>query len=113
VTVPNAGRAIIADGKLSKYLLNPDNEAGGPKCRFLNRFGFDSEYPHFLRDALHKHIRDNSAEYKGDTEYGAKWAVRGRIQSPDGRNPYVTSIWQIDHGKIAPKLITLIDLGGE
>jgi hypothetical protein len=113
VILPNAVNAVIPDSKLSGYLLNSDHEVGGPKCRFLRRFGYKAGDTIILRHALESHATDNQAEFRGETEYGAKWAVRGRIQTPDGRDPYVTSIWQIDHGKDEPKFITLIDLGDE
>lgn len=111
--VPNAESATIHDRKLSAYLLNPSHEDGGPKCRFLLRFGFDRSEPQTLREALLRHVRENRGTFQGKTPYGRKWKVRGRLISPDGRNPDIASVWQIDHDKTYPRFITITDLDQE
>ncbi len=111
--VPNAENAAVHERKLGSYLLNPAHEDGGPKYRFLSRFGFDRGDPEVLREALLRHVRENPATFQGETPYGRKWKVRGRLVSPDGRNPDIASVWQIDHGKRQPRFITITDLDQE
>lgn len=37
---------------------------------------------------------------------GSKYVVEGRIEGPSGRSAMVLSVWIIDHGSDAPRLVT-------
>ena len=41
-----------------------------------------------------------------ETPYGPRYHVDGAIERPDGRNPWVRTVWQIDLGRNYPRLIT-------
>ena len=36
--------------------------------------------------------------------------VEGELKAPDGRQPRVRTVWQLDHGQVAPRLITAYPL---
>jgi len=35
-----------------------------------------------------------------------RYEVDGPLNTPAGRTPYVRTVWQLDHGEVAPRLIT-------
>jgi hypothetical protein len=45
-----------------------------------------------------------------ETGYGPRYEVEGKLDSPDGRSPRVRSVWQMDRGDVAPRLITAYPL---
>lgn len=99
--VPNAAQAVIADPKVTDYLLkNPG------KARFFLGFGFTLAQWQVLRDALLRHIVTHEYVKEILLEDGVKYVVEGTLQSPDGRNPRVRSVCMIDGGRSYPRLIS-------
>ena len=41
-----------------------------------------------------------------ETGFGPRYDVAGPLKTPDGRTPRVRTVWQIDHGQVAARLIT-------
>ena len=98
---PQAARAVVADPKITDYLLkNPG------KARFFMRFGFSLAQWQVLRDALLLHIITHEYVKEITLDDGVKYVVEGALQSPDGRNPLVRSVWLIDGGRSYPRLIS-------
>ncbi len=108
--LPNAENARVEDAKLLGYLLNPDHPHGTHKARYLGRFGFRSDNPAAARSALLEHGRSHDVVRVAQTGYGPRYAVEGILATPDGRNPYVRTVWQMDNGEVAPRLITAYPL---
>lgn len=111
--LPNVNRAIIDPRKIADYLLDDTHPDGGPKARFLKRFGFSSNDPGSLRDALLSHAGryDVSAEHV--TKFGVIHEVVGRLETPDRRNPIVKVVWMTGTGADWPRLITLVPKKGQ
>lgn len=102
--LPNAHQAQIARSKTAGYLLRPrdtDDKAG-----YFLRFGFTADMPKALKTALRHHARANPVERIVDTPFGRKYIVVGRLETPDGRNPNIVAIWQIDSGTSLPRFVT-------
>ena len=104
--LPNAEKALVEDAKLLGYLLNPDHPHGTHKARYLGRFGFSSDNLDAARSALLKHGRSYDVARRALTGSGPRYAVEGVLETPDQRNPYVRTVWQMDNGEVAPRLIT-------
>ena len=99
--VPNAAQAVIATPKITDYLLkNPG------KAKFFLAFGFTLAQWHVLRDALLRHVVIHEYAKEILLDDGVKYIVEGFLQSPDGRNPQVRSVWMIDDGRSYPRLIS-------
>jgi hypothetical protein len=99
--VPNAAHAVIADPKITEYLLkNPG------KARFFVGFGFSLAQWQVLRDALLRHVGAHEYVKEILLDDGVKYVVEGALQSPDARNPRVRSVWMIDGGRSYPRLIS-------
>lgn len=99
--VPNAAHAVIAVPKITNYLLkNPG------KAKFFLRFGFTLPRWQVLRDALLQHVVTLEYVKAVILDDGVKYVVEGALQSPDGRNPQVRSVWMIDGDRNSPRLIS-------
>ena len=104
-TLPNAGQAVVAADKIA-YLFNPLHPANQGKAAFFVRFGFSLQHWPTLQTTLRDHPRANLVVRVTSQPFGLKYRVDCSIQSPDGRNPCITSIWMIDHGATVPRFVT-------
>lgn len=104
--LPNAHLSIVEREKIVDYLLNPAHRHGASKARFFSGLGFRVEAWEALAGALREHGRRHEVTRTKETGFGPRYEVEGEIVAPDGRHPRVSSIWQVDEGQIAPRLIT-------
>jgi hypothetical protein len=108
--LPNADKAVVGRGKILDYLLNPTHRHGASKARFFARFGFRAEKWEQLAQAFHVHGMTHEVKRTRATGFGPRYEVEGKLAAPDGRSPRVRSVWQFDHGTVAPRLITAYPL---
>ena len=110
--LPSRQRAYIERAKITEYLLSATSPRGRAKAKFFVRFGFSVErWPEFA-DALRMHGRDGSVARVSDSVHGNRYYVEGTIRTPDGRNPRVVTVWQLDTGNDSPRLITAFPAKG-
>lgn len=100
--LPNAHLSIVEREKISDYLLNPAHPENGGKAAFFAALGFDREDWQKL-----------AATFQGvdvsktmASPHGQKYVLDGRIESPSGKTPVVRTIWIVDRGQDAPRLVT-------
>lgn len=108
--LPNSANLLIEREKILDYLLNPNHRFGASKARFFVRFGFDPEHWQRLAEALRIHGQSHNVKHVRQTSFGPRFEVEGTLNTPDGRSPQVRSVWQQDHGAVAPRLITAYPL---
>jgi uncharacterized protein DUF6883 len=108
--LPNADFAVVEKEKIVAYLLNPAHRYGASKARFFEEFGFFAEQWETLAAALREHGRQHDVSRVKETGFGPRFAVEGALVAPDGRSARVCSVWQIDEGQLAPRLITAYPL---
>lgn len=108
--LPNADELIVERAKIVEYLLNPGHRYGASKARFFSAFGFRSEEWERLAEALREQGSKYDVARMRETGHGPNYAVDGELNAPDGRRPRVRSVWQMDDGEIAPRLITAYPL---
>lgn len=108
--LPNAHLAIVEREKIAGYLLNPAHPYGTSKARFFVAFGFAPGEWEALASALRTHGQAYEVARWRETDFGPRYDVEGEIAAPDGRRPRVCTIWQVDKGQIAPRLITAYPL---
>ena len=96
--LPNAEHAIIQDSKIDRYLLSKTHPEGAPKAKFFEGFGFTRDDLDILRRALLDHAAGGIVVATKTTLFGTIYEVNGRIESPDGANPWLRVIWMIDEG---------------
>ena len=104
--LPKAEQATVDREKITEYLLNPSHLYGAAKARFFGQFGFELAAWETLAQALREHAQQHEVSIVTETPFGPRYEIRGELYSPDGRTPIVCTIWQMDHGKVAPRLIT-------
>jgi hypothetical protein len=104
--LPNAHLAIVEQEKIAAYLLNPTHRYGATKARFFTGFGFRLEDWETLARALREYGQRNDVSTERETGFGPRSEVDGPLNAPDGRAPRVRTVWQLDHGEVAPRLIT-------
>jgi hypothetical protein len=104
--LPNADQARVDREKIIDYLLNENSPRGAPKAAFFSRYGFDGKPWWVLAGALREHAMTQPVVSVCDTHFGLRFNVEGPLQCIDGRCPNIRTVWQIDNGEIAPRLIT-------
>ena len=110
---PNAHQARIERAKVINYLLSTSHPDGQSKAAFFARFGFEAEQWQRFAAALRDHGARNEIAEMTVSDYGTRYSVDGIIETPDGRNPYVRTVWIIDKANDAPRLVTAYPLRRE
>jgi hypothetical protein len=108
--LPNAELAVVEQAKICDYLLNASHRFGASKARFFGEFGFTLDAWQALAVALRQHAADNEVAKAKETGFGPRYEIEGELAAPDGRRPRVCTVWQIDIGETAPRLITAYPL---
>lgn len=103
--IPGAGNAVVEEAKIVRYLLNAAHPKNGGKSAFFAALGFAIDRWEVLRDALRRHPIANPIADFQQSPHGIKYVVRCSIETPDGRNPCITSVWITD-GIGPPRLVT-------
>jgi hypothetical protein len=104
--LPHRHEAHVEPAKLIDYLLDRDHPVGGDKAAFLYRFGFRREEWPVLRSALLAHAATAEVVETRATTYGRHFALEGRLETPDGRNPVVRTAWLIPSDERRPRFLT-------
>jgi hypothetical protein len=103
--LPSLERAYVELARVNAYLLCDTHPDGGGKAKFFKRFGFSSSQPEAFIAALLDHPKRNDAVDVRETVWGRRYTVKCSMASPDGRNPCIVSLWQIEKNG-APRLLT-------
>ena len=104
--LPNADQAFVDREKVTEYLLSTSHPDGAGKAKFFGRFGFRIENWEILAESLRKHGVCHPVVKTVAFAYGTRYTVEGNIETPDGRNPSVRTVWIIEVGSVRPRLIT-------
>jgi hypothetical protein len=104
--LPNCREAVVPESKILDYLLCATHPVGRDKALFFSAFGFARERWQELAIALKAHAVNNEISSAEDSEWGKNYAIVGKLECPDGREPRVTSVWFVEHGGTVPKLVT-------
>ena len=63
--------------------------------------------------ALRKRGQTHDVTKTRETGFGPRYEVEGRLDCSNGRRPRVRTVWQMDEGAVAPRLITAYPLEAE
>lgn len=97
---------IVPPIKLTGYLLDPDHPAGGPKATFFHTFGFSTDRLDVMIAALIRHPDRDPVEATRLDQGGMRYTVRCRIETPDGRDPCILTVWILPPGQGEARLVT-------
>ena len=104
--LPQADRTGVDRGKITEYLLCESHPDGASKARFFSNFGFDLEDWQVLAEALREHGRTHPVVRVVESAFGTRYVVEGVLGTPNGRKPCVRTVWIVEEGSDAPRLIT-------
>lgn len=104
--MPNNELSIVADNKITGYLLSESHEKGKHKANFFKRFGFDLTDIKTIRNALLQHSIEREIEATKETGFVNKYELKCEFQTPDERNPCMVTVWIIENDEEVPKLVT-------
>jgi hypothetical protein len=107
VKLPGSEKAVVAERKISGYLLSLRHPTGRNKALWLTEYGFT---PETLGEALRHHAAAHDVARIEESPFGKRFVIEGTLVTLDGRNPPVRSIWFIETGDDAPRLVTLYPL---
>ena len=110
MTLPHADLSRVDRDKVCRYLLKTDHRYGAAKARFFSQFGFSADAWEDMARALREHGRCHPVVSMAATGFGTRYEVDGDLSAPDGRQPRVRTVWHVDTGTIAPRLITAYPL---
>ena len=110
--LPHLGKAFVPKAKLTEYLLSETHVDGRPKAEFFSLFGFGPDNWEELAKTLLSHAAEHDIVREEVTPFGNRYVIEGPLSAADGRRPNLRSIWFIDTGTDAPRLVTAYPLKG-
>jgi hypothetical protein len=106
VKLPNAHLTLVEEAKVLDYLLNAAHPDNGGKAAFFLGLGFSRTRWQDLANAL-KNVAGTAEISKNmETPHGVKYILEGQIKSTSGKTAMVRTIWVVDRGEVAPRLVT-------
>ena len=109
--LPNVEAAVVEEQKIVAYLLNPNHPDGASKARFFSDFGFHIDQWQEMSDALRQLAQASPVVKMVATPHGEKYIVDGILKTPSGVSPSVRTVWIVDSGSRAPRLVTAFPQG--
>ncbi len=102
----NADKAIVEREKIVDYLLNAAHPDNGGKADFFLALGFSRDDWSALAGALRRLAEATEAIKSMESPHGQKYILDGCLETPGGKAPLVRTIWIVDRGQAAPRLVT-------
>ena len=109
--LPHAGEAIVAKSKIADYPLSLSHPYGRTKASFFIQHGFSATDWQRFETALKRHATEHEVTESIQTPFGVKYIVDGPLFTLAGANPIIRSIWFVEIGEEAPRLVTAYPLG--
>lgn len=92
--LPNAEKAVLPEGKFTKYLFGGENEKGLAKGKaFTSRLGYDLENWEDLRREISANNVKYPASYKGKNNYGDIYEQKQILYGKHGKPANVITGW--------------------
>jgi hypothetical protein len=113
VKLPNEARAVVAEEKVTNYLLSTTHPVGRWKAAYFIEHGFSVDRPDELIGALLIHAAEHEVAEMETTDYGTIFTIEGPLETPSGRRPGVRSVWIVTTGIEFPRLVTAYPSRGD
>ena len=104
--LPNRNLAYVQEEKITHYLLDVNHPHGWGKAREFRKRGYDESNVATMINDLVGIAQSQPVSETETTRYGVKYVIYGMIQTPLGGDLLICSVWQIDYGRDAPRLLT-------
>ena len=73
---------------------------------FFRAFGFSGDRLDVMIAALIAHPDLNPVERVRTDQWGTRYVARCNVESPDGRNPCILTVWIVPPGQVDATLVT-------
>jgi hypothetical protein len=104
--LPNFEKAIIEPDKLYNYVLSSSHPVGRFKAAFFRSCGYSSDNWRDFESSLRSIISYYDAVEAGESRYGKKYVVEGKLSNSSGDIVNIISVWVILNGDDIPRFIT-------
>ena len=104
--LPNRHLAYVPEAKITHYLLDLNHPQGGGKAQEFRKRGYDESNVATMISDLIGVAQSQPVSEVVQTQYGTKYVIYGVIQPPVGGDLLILSVWQIDYGRSAPRLLS-------
>ena len=101
----NSHLAVVERFKVVEYLLNSAHPDNGGKAQFFESLGFSAANPEPLISALRALAQTGEVVENVESSHGEKYVVDGPISSQTEDSRTVRTVWIIDRGLGAPRLV--------
>ena len=105
--LPNAGRAVVDERKISQYLLSRSHPIGRFKAAVFAAAGFQVEDSHEFSRQLQSIALSGEAELGRKGEFGQKYLIPGVLTGKAGASLEVVTVWIVGAKNDAPQLVTV------
>jgi len=102
----NGEHAVVEQAKIVDYLLNAAHPDNGGKAAFFLSHGFRQDDWDTLAAALRRLAISVEVEKSVESPHGHKYIATGPLEAPSGKSPSVRTVWIVDAGEDAPRLVT-------
>lgn len=104
--LPNRHLAYVPEAKVTCYLLDLNHPRGKGKAQEFRKRGYDESNVAAMISDLIGVAQSQPVSEVEPTQYGTKYVIYGVIQPPIGGDLLILSVWQIDYGTNAPRLLS-------
>lgn len=104
--LPNRHLAYVPEAKITRYLLDMNHFEGWGKAQEFRKRGYnESNVDTMIRDLIAVAQSEPVSDIS-ENAFGFKYEIYGIIQPPIGGDLLVLTVWMIEHGENAPRLVT-------
>ena len=96
----------IDKSKITDYLLNENHPEGKSKALWFQSHGFSREKWELFSDSIRNLLEEQEGEVIVNSKFGCRMVNRGMIPTPRGQRARIITVWQLDRGALAPRLVT-------
>jgi hypothetical protein len=96
----------IEKRKITGYLLNENHPQGRSKALWFQSFGFSLNRWREFSDSIQILLQKHKGKRICKSTFGHRVVVWGFLETPRGQKVQVTTVWQVERGILAPRLIT-------
>lgn len=104
--MPGADRAVVANEKVTGYLLSSSHPVGRFKAPFFSALGYALSDWEVLRDDLIAIAQADDAGPGRWSLHGDKFEIRATLHGPNGRAGDILTVWIVLHGEDHPRFVT-------
>lgn len=105
--LPNGSKAIISREKLIDYVLSETHATGKFKAKFFRKLGFTETNVYLFEKALRKLAKYQEVTDVVSSDFGTKYIIDGRIDTPSEKVVKVRTIWIIEKWENIPRFVTV------